>query len=408
MDKKLKELINKEIKRQQTTIDLIASENVADLDTLKIVGSPLMNKYSEGYPDKRYYPGNQYYDEIEKLSWKYALEAFSLNSNQWGVNTQPYSGSPANQAIYFALLQPGDTIMGLALAHGGHLSHGLKVNFSGKYYRPVFYTLNEKTGYIDYDNFEKLALEHKPQLIISGASAYPREINFKKIGVVAKKIGAYHLADISHVAGLIAAGLHQSPFPYADVVMTTTHKTLRGPRAAVIFSKKELSSLIDRAVFPGIQAGPHNNVTAAIAEMFSVAKTSKFKSYQKQVIKNAETLAKELMKHGFKLLTDGTDNHLMLLDLRNKNITGGEAQDLLEKAGIIANKNVIPGDEKPSNPSGIRFGTPATTSRGFKEKEMKRIAEWIYKVIDKKGAANKIQKEVVGLCKKFPLKYKHI
>ena len=408
----LKKLINEEIERQKMTLDLIASENVADPEMLRILGSPLVNKYSEGYPGRRYYPGNEIYDEIENLAKASALKAFKLSLKNWGVNVQSYSGSPANQATYLALIKPGDIIMGLSLAHGGHLTHGHAVNFSGILYKSVSYFLDLKTGYIDYENLSKLARKYRPKIIISGASSYPRKIDFKKIGEIARQIGAYHLADISHIAGLIAAQVHPSPFPYADVVMTTTHKTLRGPRGAVIFAdrkaliakhnKVDLVSAIDKAVFPGLQGGPHNNVTAAMAWNFMEVQKPSFRKYSRQIVKNAKTLAHTLISHGFNLSSGGTDNHLLLIDLHNKNIDGVKAQELLERSGINANRNVIPGDKHPLTPSGVRLGTPAVTSRGMKEREMEEIGALIYRCLVLKKS---VKKEVLRLCKKFPLPY---
>ncbi len=400
-DRILNNLIKKEINRQQKTINLIASENFVSPEILKIVGSPLMNKYSEGYATKnrRYYPGNQYYDKIENLTIKRAKEAFKLGKN-WHVNVQSYSGSPANLEIYFALMNFGDVLMGMALASGGHLTHGHKVNFSSAAYKVIQYGVDEKTGLIDYKEVERLAKKYKPKVIVSGATAYPRKINFKKFSEIAKKVNAYHVADISHIAGLIVTGLHQSPFLYSDAVMTTTHKILRGPRAAIIFCKKELASKIDKAVFPGMQGGPHNNTIAAIAEMFFETKQLKFKKYQKQIIKNAQVLAESLKKLGFNLVTGGTDNHLMLINL---NSDGLVAEKKLEKVGILANRNSVPGDTKPFRPSGLRIGTPAITTMGMKEKEMCQIAEWIYRILVKNESQNKIKKEVEKLCLRFPL-----
>ncbi|MFZ2414839.1 MAG: serine hydroxymethyltransferase [Minisyncoccia bacterium] len=403
-DPELAKLIEQEILRQEKTINLIPSENVVPLSMLGAIATPLMNKYSEGYPEKRYYPGNVYNDQIELLAQKRAKKLFNLKDD-WGVNVQSYSGSPANMAVYFGLLKPGETVMGMNLAAGGHLTHGHKVNFSGKFYNSVQYGVNEKTGLIDYDALEKLAMKYKPRLIISGYTAYPRKIDFKKINQIAKKVGAYHLADISHIAGLVAAGVHPSPFKDSDVVMMTTHKTLRGPRGAVIFAKAELMAQIDKAVFPGLQGGPHNNITAAKALAFYLDKKPGFTSYSKQIIKNAKTLADELKKNGFTLLTGGTDNHLMLIDLRPLGLEGKEAEKILENAGILANRNSLPADLKPFNPSGIRLGTPAITSRGFKEKEMKQIATWFKQLLIEKQNPGKIEKEVIRLCKKFPLPY---
>ena len=406
MSKLLQELIKNEIKRQQETLDLIPSENIADLETLRILGSPLVNKYSEGYPGKRYYPGNQFYDVIETYAWEQGKQAFHLSEN-WCVNVQAYSGSPANLAVYFALTKPGDTVMGMMLGHGGHLTHGHPVNFSGVYYKSVQYGVDLKTGLLDYDRMEELAKEHKPKLIISGATAYPRVIDFKRIGEIAKKVSAYHLADISHIAGLVAAGVHPAPFEYADVVMATTHKTMRGPRGAVIFSKdKDIAHKIDKAIMPGLQGGPHNNQTAAIAYMFEQMQTPKFKAYGTQIVKNAKVLATELVRYGFNLISGGTDNHLLLVDVRNKGLDGTQAEKLLEAAGIVANRNSVPGDVKPFYPSGVRMGTPSLTSRGMKEKELKQVAMFIHHLVDLKEPAAGVHKEVLKLCKKFPLPYK--
>ena len=412
-DPRLYKLISAEIKRQDETLDLIASENFVSPEILEVLGSPLTNKYSEGYPGKRYYPGNLYYDEIEELARTRALKAFKLNSKHWSVNVQPYSGSPANLAIYFALTKPGDILMGMDLASGGHLSHGHKATISGKLFKSIQYSVDKKTGLINYSEVEKLAKRHKPRIIISGYSAYPRKIDFKKFGEIAKSVGAYHLADISHIAGLVSAGFHSSPFPYADVVMTTTHKTLRGPRGAVIFSRKEkilhasgfmLHEAIDKTIFPGIQGGPHNNAIAAIAVAFGEALKPNFKKYQQQIIKNARVLAESLKKYDFNLVSGGTDNHLLLIDLKNLDIGGLEAEKILESAGIIANRNSISGDTSPFNPSGLRLGAPAVTTKGFKEKEMKKIADWIYRLLIKKEKPSLIKKEVLKLLKQRRLK----
>ena len=409
-DKVLSKLMIQEVDRQQKTVNLIPSENYVSKDILEILGSPLTNKYSEGYPGKRYYAGNKYYDEIEILTQKRLLKLFKLlnsetSSGGWHVNVQPYSGSPANAAIYFALMNPGDTMMGLFLPAGGHLTHGHKVNFSGRIYKSVQYGVDSQTGLIDYDAIEKLAIEHQPRVIVSGYTAYPALVDFQRLGTIAKKVGAFFVADISHEAGMIAAGVLPGPFEYADVVMTTTHKTLRGPRGAVIFCKEEYEDRIDRAVFPGLQGGPHNNVIAAIAEMAFEASQSSFKKYQKQVLKNSQALALNLKRLNFKLLTDGTKNHMMLIDLKPLDMEGKgkEAQDLLEKAGIIVNRNSIPGDASPFNPSGLRVGTPAITTRGMKEKEMKKIAEWLQRILITKESPEKIKQEVEELCAQFPL-----
>lgn len=398
---KLHKLIRAEERRQLETINLIPSENYASEAVLEAMATVLNSKYSEGYPGKRYYPGNEFYDEIEKLAQKRAREIFGLDKN-WHVNVQPYSGSPANIAVYFALLDFGDKLMGMALTHGGHLTHGHKVNFSGRAYRVIQYGVDEKTGRIDYEEVRRLAKRYKPKLIVSGATAYPRKISFRKFHQIAKEVGAISVADISHIAGLIVAGLHPSPFPFTDVVTTTTHKTLKGPRGAIIICKKKFAKAIDRAVFPGLQGGPHNHVTAAKLVCFEEAKKPAFKQYQRQIIKNAKILAEELVGHGFNLISGGTDNHLMLIDLSDKGLTGGEAEKILEKAGIIVNRNTIPGDpRKPFDPSGIRLGTPAITARGTREKEMKIIAKWIDQLINKKVRPELIKKQVRGFCKRF-------
>src|SRR3989338_4539150 len=380
-DPKLQNLIRAEIKRQEETIDLIASENLVSKEILEIIGSPLTNKYSEGYPGKRYYPGNAYYDEIERLAQERGLKTFKLSPDEWSINVQPHSGSPANLAIYTALVEPGETIMGMKLAAGGHLTHGHKVSATGRFWKSVQYGVDEASGLVDYEEVRKLAEENMPKVIVSGFTAYPREVDFKKFGEIAKSVGAYHMADISHIAGLIAAGVHPSPFPYADVVMTTTHKTLRGPRGAVIFSHIELSQAIDRAVFPGLQGGPHNNITAAIARMFYEAMQPEFKKYAGQVVKNSKVLAKTLSGFGFKLISGGTDTHLILADVRGLQVDRLEAQNRLERAGIIANRNSIPGDPSPFKPSGIRIGTPSVTTRGMKEKDMIVLGGLIYDAI---------------------------
>jgi glycine hydroxymethyltransferase len=403
-DSQINRLIKAEIKRQEKTINLIASENITPKEVLEALGSPLVNKYSEGYPGKRYYSGVKFYDEIEKLCQKRALELFNLNDKEWGVNVQPLSGTSANLAIYGAFVNPGEKILGMGLSAGGHLSHGAKISFSGKFWQGVFYGVN-KGGFLDYDEIEKIVLQEKPKMIIAGATAYSREINFEKFADISKKVGAYLVADISHTAGLIATGLHLSPFPFADVVMTTTHKTLRGPRGAVIFAKTELIDKINKAVFPGIQGGPHNNITAAKAVAFKLAKSAQFKKYQKQVVKNAKALAEELKKYGFNILTGGTDNHLMILDLKNMGIGGKGAEEILEKGGILVNREMLPDDQKALEPSGIRLGTPYITSRGIKEKQVKKIALWIKKILKDKENPEEIEKEIEKLIKKFPLGY---
>lgn len=402
-DKILNQFIKKELKRQELTVDLIPSENYQSADISSVMGSALANKYSEGYPEKRYYPGNEIYDEIEKLAQERVSKMFGLDK-RWHVNVQPYSGSPANLAVYFSLVECGETVMGMRLAAGGHLTHGHRVNFSGRFYRSIQYGVDPSTGWLDYDDLERLAENHQPKVIFSGASAYPRKIDFAKIGKIARRIGAYHVADISHIAGLVAAGLHPSPFSYCDIVTTTTHKTLRGPRGAVIICRPELADRIDRSVFPGLQGGPHNNQTAAIALMAWQNSKSDFKKYQQQIVKNAKALAESLIKQEFNLVTGGTDNHLLLIDLRSiEGMTGQIAEKLLEEAGILANRNIVPGDISALNPFGLRMGTPAVTTRGMKEKEMKLIGDWIGRILLKKVKTIAVKKQVEKLCRKFSL-----
>jgi len=411
-DKILENLIKEEIRRQKNTVNLIPSENIVSRDVLAALGSALVNKYSEGYPGKRYYAGNKIIDQIEILAKERARKLFHLSKN-WHINVQPYSGSPANMAVYYALLEPNDKIMGMSLLFGGHLTHGWKVNFSGRFYKAVQYGV-KRDGYLDYNEIRKLAQKEKPKIIVAGATAYPRIIDFKKFDQIAKEVNAYFWADISHIAGLIAAGVHPSPFSYADVVTTTTHKTLRGPRGAIIFvnrqskiaeeNKIDIASAIDRAVFPALQGGPHDNQTAAVAICLQEALSPSFKKYGQQVVKNAKTLAKELQKFGFELISAGTDNHLMLIDFTNLGISGRQAQDQLEDVGIIVNCNTIPFETRSSfDPSGIRLGTPAVTTRGMKEKEMKKIAKLIYRILIKKESSDLIKKEVIELCRRFPI-----
>lgn len=385
-DKEIKSLIKLEEKRQKKTVNLIASENYASRDVLKALGSVLTNKYSEGYPEKRYYAGNEIVDKIESLCQQRALKLFKLSPEKWSVNVQPYSGSPANLAVYVALVPLAEKIMGMRLDMGGHLTHGHNVSFTGQAWKQVPYGVNQKTERIDYDELLKIAKREKPKLIIAGATAYSRIIDFKKFREIADSCGAYLMVDMAHIAGLIAGGVHPSPFSatggqaLADVVTTTTHKTLRGPRGAMIFCKKELAQKIDRAVFPGLQGGPHNHQTAAIAVALKEAISPSFKKYSEQVVKNAKTLAEELKKAGFRIISGGTDNHLFIVDTwaDGKGISGGEAQNRLEKSGIIVSKSTIPYDtRKPFDPSGIRIGAPAVTTKGLKEKEMKKIAEKI-------------------------------
>lgn len=402
LSQEINTFLDKELLRQEETISLIPSENYVSQTVLDLIGSALTNKYAEGYPKKRYYPGNAVIDKIELYCQKKAKEIFGLDKN-WQANVQPYSGSPANLAIYFGLLAPGDKILSLKLSHGGHLSHGHKVNISSHFYQIIHYSL-DNNGFIDYSKIEELAFREKPALIVSGATAYPRKIDFKQIGQIAKKIKAYHLADISHIAGLVAAGLHPSPFEWADTVMTTTHKTLRGPRSAVIYSRKEIAAKIDKAVFPGLQGGPHENIILAKAAAFEEALKPEFKIYQRQIIKNAKALADYLAKEGFNLVSGGTDNHLILMDL-SRLIDAAEAEKLLEKSNILANRNTIPGDKSPFKPSGLRLGTPAVTTRGMKEKELVLIAGWIKDILRKNANPAVIRQKVINLCQKFPLNY---
>ncbi len=411
MDRQISDLIKREAKRQQETLDLIPSENIASADVRAALGSVLVNKYAEGYSKARYYAGNAVIDEIEMLAKGRALKAFKLAPARWHVNVQPYSGSPANMAVYYALLAPGEKIMGMSLPHGGHLTHGHKVNFSARFYRAVPYELT-KDARIDYAALRKLARREKPKIMVTGATAYPRKFDFKKFGAVAHEVGAYFLADISHEAGLIAAGAYPSPFRYADVVTATTHKTLRGPRAAVIWAdrnskiaqraKLDIAKAIDRAIFPALQGGPHGNQIAAVATAFHEAMQPSFKAYGKQVVENAAVLADELMKFDFDLVSGGTDNHLMLVDLTKTGLSGRQAQDALEENHIIVNRNAIPFDARsPFDPSGIRIGTPSLTTRGMKAREMRHIAELIHDVL---ADGRDVRKEVAALCKKFPIK----
>ncbi|MFY9462158.1 MAG: serine hydroxymethyltransferase [Candidatus Sungiibacteriota bacterium] len=410
-DPQLAKLVAIEIKRQQETLDLIPSENITSPAVLEALGSALVNKYSEGYPGKRYYAGNKIIDEVEILTQERARKVFHLGKN-WHVNVQPYSGSPANMAVYYALLEPGGKIMGMSLPFGGHLTHGWRVNFSGRFYQSVQYAVG-RGGLIDYGEVARLAHKERPKIIVAGATAYPRIIDFKKFGQIAREVGAYFMADIAHIAGLVAAGAHPAPFPYADVVTTTTQKSLRGPRGAIIFANKnsgvakknliDIASAIDKAVFPALQGGPHDNQTAAIAVALGEALKPSFKKYGRQVVKNAKALARELQKLGFRLVTGGTDNHLMLIDLTNLGISGLSAQDKLEEAGIIVNRNTIPYDTRsPFDPSGIRLGTPAVTTRGMKEKEMKEIARFIHATLTKNNKrATSVRVKV--LCRRFPI-----
>ncbi|MFH1958564.1 MAG: serine hydroxymethyltransferase [bacterium] len=395
--------IENEVRRQEENLELIASENYVSRAVLEAQGSVLTNKYAEGYPGKRYYGGCRFYDEIERVAQERCKKLFNAEH----VNVQPHSGTQANMAVYFSVLNPGDTIMGMHLSHGGHLSHGHPNSFSGRYFYIVPVELDRQTGRIDYDILKRIAEKNKPKLIVAGASAYPRIIDFAKFREICDHVGAYLMADVAHIAGLIAAGIHPSPFPYADFVTTTTHKTLRGPRGGLVMCRKEFADLLDKNVFPGIQGGPLMHVIAAKAVAFGEALKPEFGEYQKQIVKNSKSLAGGLIKKGFNLITGGTDNHLMLVDLRNRNIKGVQAQDILERAGIATNKNSIPHDpEKPFITSGIRLGTPAVTTRGMKEGEMLQIADFISRAIDagENGEElKKIKKEVLSLTKKFPI-----
>jgi len=390
----------RELARQRRNIELIASENLVSPAVMAAMGSVLTNKYAEGYPGKRYYGGCECVDEAERIAIERAKELFGAAH----ANVQAHSGAQANMAAYSALLQPGDTVMGMNLAHGGHLSHGSPVNMSGKLYNFVPYGV-DGNGFLDYDALERTAHEVNPKMIVAGASAYARVIDFERISAVAKAVGAYFLVDMAHIAGLIAAGLHPSPVPYADVVTSTTHKTLRGPRGGLILCTAELAPAIDKAIFPGNQGGPLMHIIAAKAVCFGEALRPEFKLYQQQIIDNAQALAKGLLARGVNLVSGGTDNHLMLLDLRSLNVTGKELEHRLDEVFITVNKNAVPGDpQKPFVTSGIRVGTPAVTSRGFKEPEMERIAEAIYlAATDFEGSADAIRASVNGMCGKYPL-----
>jgi len=399
----VKDLIKQEKKRQREQLSLIASENYAPKEVREASASVFMNKYSEGYPGKRYYGGNKIVDKLETYTQDLVKKIFGAEH----ANVQPYSGTPANLAVYLSVLNFGDTVLSMALDQGGHLSHGHSLSFSGQAYRFVFYGVDRKTERIDYKKLEALAKKYKPKMIVAGASAYSRKIDFKKISGIAQKIGAYSLADISHIAGLVAVGQHKNPAPYFDFVVTTTHKTLRGPRGAIIMCKKKFASQVDKAVFPGIQGGPHNHTIAAKAACLELVQELPFKKYIQQVVANAQTFAGELKKKGWRIISGGTDNHLFLVDVFRKGITGAQAETALEEVSIIVNKNMIPYDRrKPLNPSGIRIGTPAVTTRGMKEREMKKLAELVdetLKNITNLKKLERIKKEVSKLVKKFPV-----
>jgi glycine hydroxymethyltransferase len=422
-DEKVADAIKLELERQKNSVELIASENFVSIPVMQAMGSWLTNKYSEGYPHKRYYGGNQCVDITEDLAIERAKQIFEAEH----ANVQPHAGSQANMEVYFALLELKDKILGMDLSHGGHLTHGSPVNFSGKFYNFVSYGVEKETGRLNMDSIRKAALKEKPKLILAGFSAYPRNLDFKEFREIADEVDAYLMADVAHFAGIIAARKHMMPFPYCDVVTTTTHKTLRGPRGAIILSKendrlhdkyhsdlnlkdgspKKLSAMIDSAVFPGMQGGPLDHVIAAKAVAFGEALKPEFKDYIGQVLKNAKALAERLMDHGFKLVSDGTDNHLMLVDLTNKGVTGKQAEHALDIAGITCNKNMVPFDQRsPFDPSGIRLGSPAVTTRGFKEDDMKVVADCISKVISNindESVANKVKQDILALCKRHPL-----
>ncbi|OHB85101.1 MAG: serine hydroxymethyltransferase [Planctomycetes bacterium RIFCSPHIGHO2_02_FULL_38_41] len=395
--------IQDELERQQNTIDLIASENICSTAVQEAQGSLMTNKYAEGYSGKRWYAGCGNVDIVERLAIERAKQIFGAEH----ANVQPHAGSQANMAVYLAVLNPGDRVLGMDLTHGGHLTHGFKKNFSGMLYEIVHYGVKRDTGYIDYDELRNIAIKTKPKMIIAGASAYPRIIDFPKFRNIADEVNAYFMADIAHIAGLIVGGVHPSPVPYADFVTTTTHKTLRGPRGGLTLCKAKYAKQIDSVVFPGIQGGPFMHCIAAKAVAFKEAMTEEFKECQRQTVKNARAMAQEFIKKGYTLVSGGTDNHLFLVDLRNKGITGKEAQILLEEADIVLNRNTIPFDERGTNePSGIRIGTPTVTSRGMKEPEVIKIAECIDKIISKPSdikAKNSVKKTVRELCNAFPL-----
>ena len=404
VDPEIQKAIDQELSRQREKLEMIASENIVSTAVMQAQGSILTNKYAEGYPGKRYYGGCEYVDVVEQLAIDRAKKLFGAEY----ANVQPHSGAQANTAVYFALLQPGDTILGMNLTDGGHLTHGSPVNISGKYFKIIPYGVDKETERIDYDELERLAKEHQPKLIVGGASAYSRVIDFERMAQIAKSVGAYLMIDMAHIAGLVAAGLHPSPVPYADVVTTTTHKTLRGPRGGLILCRDaEFGKQFNKAIFPGIQGGPLMHVVAAKAVAFKEALSDEFKVYQQQVLDNAKALADELVKKGFRIVSGGTDNHLMLVDLRSKNITGKEAQFLLDEIGITANRNTIPFEPlSPFVTSGIRLGTPALTTRGLKEEDIREVADIIADVIENREDSAVIEAakaKVQAICKKFPL-----
>lgn len=399
-DQEIFQLIDEEKKRQQNHIELIASENFVSEDVLAAMGTCLTNKYAEGYPDKRYYGGCEVVDKVEVLAIERLKELFGAEH----ANVQPHAGANANMAVYLALVNPGDTILGMDLSHGGHLTHGSPVNISGKYFHFESYGVNKETETIDYEELERIAKECKPKLIVAGASAYSRKIDFKRISEVTKEVGAYFMVDMAHIAGLVAAGFHESPVPYADVVTTTTHKTLRGPRGGAILCKAELAQKIDKAIFPGLQGGPLMHVIAAKAVAFKEALQPEFKNYQEQILKNAKAMEEVFRKEGIRMVSGGTDNHLLLLDLSSIQMKGNEAETLLNEIGIAVNKNTIPFDkEKPMVTSGIRIGSPAMTTRGLLEEDFTSIANIIVDVLLKRRTEEEIKESIRELCEKYPL-----
>ncbi len=402
-DKEISRAVQGEQQRLNYGLELIPSENFVSKAVLEALGSVFTNKYSEGYPKKRYYGGNEFVDTVEDIAIMRTKKLFGAEH----ANVQPYSGSPANLAAYFALMKLGDKLMGMSLAHGGHLTHGHSVSFSGQAYKSIPYTVDKKTCLLDYEAIRKTALKEKPKVIVSGFTAYPRLIDFKRFHEIAEEVDAYSMADISHIAGLIVGGVHPSPFPFTDVITTTTHKTLRGPRGAIIMCKEKFAKAIDKAVFPGLQGGPHNHVTAAKAVALKEAMQPEFKDYARQIVKNAKVLADTLMSDGIGLVSGGTDNHLILIDLTSLKLTGKEAESLLGRANITCNKNMVPFDKRsPMDPSGIRIGTPALTTRGMKEGEMKEVASIISRLLkgkDKPDAVHKAKESVLELCRQFPL-----
>lgn len=399
-DPEVMETIELEIGRQQEHIELIASENFVTPQVMEAMGSHMTNKYAEGYPNKRYYGGCEYVDIVENIARDRLKKLFNAEH----ANVQPHSGSNANLGVYFAVLEPGDKVLGMNLSQGGHLTHGSPVNLSGTYFNFVAYGVDKDTETIDYDEVREIALKEKPKMIVAGASAYPRVIDFKKFREIADEVGAYLMVDMAHIAGLVAAGLHPSPVPYADFVTTTTHKTLRGPRGGAILCKEEHAKKIDKAIFPGIQGGPLMHIIAAKAVCFGEALKDDFKEYQQQILNNAKVLADSLVEKGFRLVSGGTDNHLILIDVRPKGLTGKKAEALLESVNITTNKNTIPNDpEKPFVTSGIRIGTPAVTTRGMKEAEMKEIAELMNLALDENNDREEVKAKVIDLCNRFPL-----